>query len=65
VPPNIWALAVGAAVDVSQAISMVGLAVADSRRRCLAIAGAGAALAFAAAGRRSKHRITVSDARST
>jgi hypothetical protein len=43
---------------------MVALAAADSRRRSLAIADAGAALAFAAAGWRRKRRINVSDARS-
>ena len=62
-PRRRYALAVGVAVDVIHAISMVGLAVADSRRRRLAMADAGAATAFAAAGWRRMHRINASDAR--
>jgi hypothetical protein len=63
-PGRRYALAMGAAVDVIHAASMVALAAVDVRRRRLAMADAGAAVAFAAAGWRRMHRITESDARS-
>jgi hypothetical protein len=54
---------IGAAVDVMHALSMVALAAVDRRRRRLALADAGAATAFAAAGWRSAHRISGPGAR--
>jgi hypothetical protein len=63
-PKRRWALGLGAVVDLTHAISMVGLGVADRRRRRLAVADAGAASAFAAAGWRRMHQISESDARS-
>lgn len=62
-PRTPFAPAIGAAVDVIHASSMVALAAVDQRRRRLALADAGAATVFAAAGWRSARRISESGAR--
>jgi len=62
-PSTPYAPAIGAAVDGVHAASMVTLAAADRRRRRLALADAGIAAAFGAAGWRRAHKLTDSEAR--
>ena len=62
-PRTPFAPGIGAAVDLIHASSMVALAAVDQRRRRLALADAGAATAFAAAGWRNARRISESGAR--
>lgn len=63
VPAKRYAPAIGAVVDGVHAASMVTLAAADPRRRRLALADAGIAAAFGAAGWRTAHRFTEQEAR--
>jgi hypothetical protein len=62
-PARAYAPAIGAAVDALHAASMVALAAVDERRRRLALADAGVAAAFGAAGLRRAHVLSESGAK--